>query len=221
MAYQQAIFANEEFYHIFNRGVEKRATYVNHRDYQRFLQTLEYYRFKNPPAKFSARHRPHLNKKVKDESVWVEIVCFCLMPNHFHLVVKQIEDGGITKFISKSLNSYTKYFNTKHNRVGPLFQGAFKAKRIEDTEQLLHLSRYIHLNPLIDYLVEDLSTYTYSSYSEFIGNLNNGFCQTRYILDHFSKSSDYQRFVLDQEDYGRTIKYIERALILEEEEYSI
>jgi len=215
MPYDQAIFTDGEFYHVYNRGVEKRITFLDSRDYQRFLQTIEYYRFKNPPAKFSARNRPSLKQKIQKEELLVEIICFCLMPNHFHLELRQEDEKGITEFMRKALNSYTKYFNTKHKRVGPLFQGAFKAKHIQDNEQLVHLSRYIHLNPLIDYLAKDLFSYQYSSFPEFIGG-KKGFCQSSYIIDQFSNHKEYQQFVLDQEDYGRSIKLLERAIITDE-----
>lgn len=216
MPYQQAVFANGEFYHVFNRGVEKRTIFLDERDYQRFLCTLEYYRFKKPPIKFSLKNRPSIFKQVRDDALLVEIISFCLMPNHIHLLVRQIDEEGITKFMSKVLNSYTKYFNTKHHRVGPLFQGAFKAKRIEKEQQLLHVSRYIHLNPLVDYLVKDLRFYRYSSYLEYIYQ-NKGFSQSGYILSHFANPGKYEQFVLDQEDYGRTIKFMERVLMELEE----
>ena len=212
MAYQQAVFGNDEFYHVVNRGVEKRVTFLNKRDYQRFFETIEYYRFKNPPTRFSFRNRPNIPKKDNKNEILVEVICFCLMPNHFHLLLKQINENGVSIFLSKLTNSYTKYFNTRYKRVGPLFQGSFKAIRIEDDEQLIHTSRYIHLNPLIDYLVKDLRVYQYSSYPEFLG-LRDGFCQIHYILDHFSSPSAYEKFVLDQEEYGRTIKKIERLLL--------
>lgn len=211
MPYQQAIFANNEIYHIVNRGVEKRQIFMTKRDYERFIETMDYYRIKNPPTRFSFKNRPLLLQKNTKNSPLVEIVCFCLMPNHFHILLRQIEEGGITTFASKLTNSYTKYFNTKHKRVGPLLQGSFKAIRIENYEQLIHVSRYIHLNPLIDYLVKDLKNYPYSSYPEFIG-LKEGFCQKNIILDNFSNKAAYEQFVLDQEDYGRSIKLMERAL---------
>lgn len=214
MSYNQAIFANNEFYHVFNRGVEKRTTFMNKRDYNRFIETMDYYRMKNPPIRFSFRNRPIIIQKNTTASPLAEIICFCLMPNHFHMLVKQIDDNGISTFLSKLSNSYTKYFNTKFKRVGPLFQGSFKAVRIEDDEQFLHTSRYIHLNPLIDYLTRDLKTYPYSSYPEFLG-LKKGFCKKDIILNNFKTPSDYEKFVLDQEDYGRTIKQIERQLLEE------
>ena len=213
IVYRQAVFANNEFYHVFNRGVEKRITFLDARDYQRFIETINYYKFKNPPTRFSFKNRPILlQRKRNNNAPLVEIICFCLMPNHFHFLVKQIEENGITKFLSKLSNSYTKYFNTKHKRVGPLFQGSFKAVRIEDNEQLVHVSRYIHLNPLIDYLVKNLKLYKYSSYLEFLGH-QVGFCKKEVILDNFSSYANYEKFVLDQEEYGRTIKRIERLLL--------
>ncbi len=211
MPYQQAIFAKNEVYHILNRGVEKRHIFMNKRDYERFTETMDYYRVKNPPTRFSFKNRPLLLQKNIGSSPLVEILCFCLMPNHFHMLLRQIEKGGITTFVSKLTNSYTKYFNTKHKRVGPLLQGTFKAVRIEDDEQLMHVSRYIHLNPLIDYLTKDLKTYPYSSYLEFLGR-REGFCQKDFILTNPTKAANYEQFVLDQEDYGRSIKRMERLL---------
>jgi putative transposase len=212
MPYTQAIFANNEFYHVFNRGVEKRTIFTNKRDYDRFLSAMEYYRAKDPVTRFSFKDRPINKSENKSVSYLAEIACFCLMPNHFHMLIKQVENNGVSTFLSKLANSYTKYFNTKYNRVGPLFQGSFKAVRIESDEQLLHISRYIHLNPLIDYLIKDLKTYPYSSYPEFLG-IKTGYSHKKYILSNFSKLSDYEKFVLDQEDYGRTIKNMERQLL--------
>ena len=216
MAYRQAIFANNQFYHVYNRGVEKRATFMNKRDYSRFTQSFDYYRNKNQTIRFSFRNRPMLLKKdiSSGNSFLVEIVSFCLMPNHFHLLLKQAADEGITKFLSKLSNSYTKYFNTKYQRVGPLFQGSFKAVRMESDEQLIHTCRYIHLNPLIDYLVKDLRAYPYSSYPEYLG-LKNEFCQKESGMGSFSSPEEYEKFVLDQEDYGRSIKLIERTILEE------
>ena len=215
MAYRQAIFANQEVYHIFNRGVEKRITFEDKRDCQRFIQTLDYYRFEEPPARFSFKSRPIFQKSKKTQAApIIEVICYCLMPNHFHLLLKQAKEGGISTYLSKVTNSYTKYFNTKRKRPGPLFQGTFKAVRIEDDEQLLHVSRYIHLNPLIDFIVRNLRRFPFSSYPQFLG-LEEGFCRKEEILDHFKSPADYEKFVLDQEDYGRKIKQIERLLLEE------
>ena len=100
----------------------------------------------------------------------VDIGAYCLMPNHFHILLQQLQDNGISTFVRKLLNSYTRYFNTKNERIGPLFQGQFKAVRVESDEQLLHLTRYIHLNPLVGYVVKDLRNFEWSSYLDYIKN---------------------------------------------------
>jgi len=211
MSYRQAVFANDQFYHVFNRGVEKRTTFIDRRDYNRFIDSLDYYQERDQHVRFSFKNRlPDFNKNKSYGPLLAEIISYCLMPNHFHLLLKQVADNGITIFLSKLGNSYTKYFNTRYRRVGPLFQGSFKAVRIESDEQLIHVSRYIHLNPLIDYLTKDLQAYTYSSYLEHMG-IKEGFCHKKYITNNFPSSEAYRQFILDQEDYGRSIKLLERA----------
>ena len=215
MSYRQAVFANGQFYHVFNRGVEKRMTFIDKRDYSRFIDSLNYYRPRDQHVRFSFRGRiTILNQDIRLGPLLAEVVSYCLMPNHFHLLLKQVVDNGITTFLSKLSNSYTKYFNTRHRRVGPLFQGSFKAVRIESDEQFVHVCRYIHLNPLIDYLTKDIRDYTYSSYLEYLG-IKEGFCHKNYVMDGFPSPEAYEKFVLDQEDYGRSIKLLERAALEE------
>ncbi len=114
----------------------------------------------------------------------------------------------MTTFLSKITNSYTKYFNTKYQRGGPLFVG-FKASMIESDEQLLHVCRYIHLNPLIEHVVRDLKKFPYSSYLEFLGE-KSGFCIKEEVLRHFTSLQAYETFVLDSQDYQKSIKQMER-----------
>lgn len=135
------------------------------------------------------------------------------MPNHFHLILRQTREGGIKEFMQKALNSYTKYYNTKHNRVGPLFQGQFKAVLIESNEQLMHLSRYIHLNPFVAEITKDYENFPYSSYSDFIGNTNQQLIATNSILSLFSSSQDYQSFVKDHASYALELGGIKQLLI--------
>ena len=127
------------------------------------------------------------------------------MPNHFHFLLRQKTDDGLSKFVGDLLNSYTKYFNIKNDRVGPLFQGRFRAVLIDNDEQLVHVSRYIHLNPLIANLVSDIESYPWSSYRDYLGLGNNTFVKTAEILDLFKSKEDYKQFVLDQVDYARVL----------------
>lgn len=185
----------------------------NSYNFQRFLKTTLYYQILGPKPRFSL-FTPTNNLLDKSKQI-VEIVAFCLMPNHFHFLLKQLTDGGITEFISKLSNSYTKYFNIKHRRVGPLLQGEFKSILVESDEQLLHLSRYIHLNPLVSDLVKNLENYTWSSYLEYTGLNTQEICAKEIILSQFKSPKDYQKFVLDHADYGRELEIIKHQLIEE------
>lgn len=147
----------------------------------------------------------------------VELICFCLMPNHLHLLLSQKKDNGISKFMANLQNSYTRYFNTKHERIGPLMQGQFKAVLIEDDEQLLHVSRYIHLNPYSSFIVKDLTDlekYPWSSLPEYLGIVSTSICNKQVILSYFKSVEDYKKFVFDQADYQRKLEKI-KHLILE------
>ncbi len=135
------------------------------------------------------------------------------MPNHFHLLIKQVNEGSVTEFISKLSNSYTKYYNTKYKRVGPLFQGEFKAEVMENDEQLIHVSRYIHLNPLVSYLIKDLKHFEWSSYKEYLSKSSNSLCDKEKILGYFKNSRGYEQFVMDQAGYATELELIKRQLI--------
>lgn len=199
-----------EYYHVFNRGVAKMPIFKGPRDYQRFLKTLLYYQLEGPKSRFSL-FTPTTKQLDKNKKV-VEIICYCLMPNHFHFLLRQVKDGGITEFISKLSNSYTKYFNVKDGRVGPILQGEFKSVLIGTNEQLLHVSRYIHINPLVSDLTASLGDYIWSSYPEY-SMKEDGFCAKDIILDQFKSMQDYKQFVLDQEGYGRELEFIKHQLL--------
>ncbi len=137
------------------------------------------------------------------------MITFCLIPNHFHLLVQQKSDNGISKFLRQVIDSYTRYFNTKYQRVGPLFQGTFKAVRIETNEQLVHVSRYIHLNPLTSYIVgeENIIKYSWSSMKDFISG-NAKLVNSEIVLSNFKSANDYLKFVLDQAGYAKELAKI-------------
>lgn len=212
MPYRLVSFTNQNFYHTFNRGVNKQEIFNNPNDYERFLQTLYYYQFSGPKPRFST-HRRFRNKDFSNNPKIVEIICYCLMPNHFHFLLRQIKDKGITEFISKVSNSYTKYFNTKHRRIGPLFQGEFKAVLIETDEQLVHVSRYIHLNPFVAELVNDLTIFPYSSYNNFTDPASIDFCINKPILDFFKKPKEYEKFINDYSSYAKDLEKVKHLLI--------
>ena len=204
-------FINGEYYHIFNRGVAKMPIYLNAFNYRQFINTVLYYQIEGPKPRFSLfKIQPIM---LDDREKLVDIICYCLMSNHFHFLLRQAKNGGITEFVGKLSNSYTKYFNIKNKRVGPLLQGEFKSVYIESNEQLIHLSRYIHLNPLIGYTTKDLRTYRWSSYAEYLGIDKNNICSKDIILEQFSSQNDYEQFVLDQVGYARELDFIKHKLL--------
>lgn len=211
MPYRTIPFVNDQIYHIYNRGSEKRYIYDERGDYKRFLRALRYYQLEGPKPKLShysefSPVKPDPSRKI------VEIICYCFMPNHFHLMLKQIKEGGISEFMRKIGNSYAKYFNTRHSRIGPLFQGEFKAVLVESDEQLAHLSRYIHLNPYVAYLCKSLDNYEWSSYREYSEEIE-GVCFKEPVLDQFKSSSEYEQFVLNRSAYAIELELIKHQLV--------
>ena len=213
-----------EIYHIVNRGIASQPTFLNKRNYHRAIETLFYYQYINFPVKYSrflslsTDLREQISKElIRKKQHFIKILAYCLMPNHFHLILEQYVDRGISKFMSNFTNSYTRYFNTRNERDGPLFKDKFKAIRIETDEQLLHVSRYIHLNPYTAYIIKtlrELEDYPYSSFPEYIGKISAEICSKDYILGNFKDKSAYKKFVLDQAEYQRELGKI-KHLILE------
>ena len=200
---------------MFNRGVERRTTFLDEVDYRRFYKTIVYYQNENVPTRFSFRSRKLIRPKEASGGKMIEIICFCLMPNHFHLLLKQTLDKGIPTYLGKLTNSYTRYFNTKYKREGHLFQAPYKAVRIESEEQLLHVSRYIHLNPLVGEVTPGLRSYKWSSCQEYFDFSLETVCQKQEILNYFPKPRErsYEKFVLDQVDYARSLEKIKTQLL--------
>jgi putative transposase len=164
-------------YHIYNRGIEKRTIFTDEKDYEVFLSYLEDALHPKIPAK--SKGSTHKIKKFTKE---IELLSFCLMPDHFHLLVKQLNDRGIDTFMQSILVRYTMYFNRKHKRSGTLFQGKYKAALVLNDPHVLHVSRYIHLNPLE--FVENPAR-AYSSYANYLGYKETPWVKTTHILSYF------------------------------------
>lgn len=201
-------------YHVFNRGVNKTPIFFAENDYSRFLDAAVHYLSKNTKYTYEKQKLSDNDETGSSESApapKVEVLAYCLMPNHFHFLVKQFEDGGITSYFRRLANSYAHFINLKYKRVGPLFQGRFKTVSVETDEQLLHLSRYIHLNPMVSGLVSSLENYHWSSYMVHTGKRHDQLCQPKMIKDFFKSSIDYEKFVLDRVSYAKTLDKIKHA----------
>jgi len=212
---------NGQAYHIFNRGIDRRPTFTNKRECQRAIEAINLYQFSNPPLKLSKflkladEERNDIVKTLIATEKLIEVLSYCLMPNHFHFLLLQKKEGGIAKFLSNFQNSYTRYFNTRHERDGSLFLDQFKAVRIETEEQLVHVSRYIHLNPHTGFVVktlEELESYPWSSFSYYIIE-KSPYVDSNMILSRFGKAEEYKQFVFDQADYARKLKEVEHLIL--------
>lgn len=181
------IYYENAFYHVYNRGVEKRDIFLNRDDHLAFLHLL-----KTALSSVQGGTLPrNRRKKFYDK---IDLMAYCLMPNHYHLLLRQKTISGLTEFIRSLSTSYSMYFNKKYRRVGSLFQGVFKATDIRDENYLLWVSRYIHRNP------PDFQTFPYSSYSDYLGKRKTDWLNTSFLLEFFeskriSREKNYQKFV--------------------------
>lgn len=194
MAMRKTPFAVDEWYHCYNRGVDKRITFQDESDYHRFLEQL-YLANNGTPLRrddIGIRNFEEILKLPRDEAL-VTIGAFCLMPNHFHLVLKEITEGGITTFMQKLGTAYTMYFNGRYERTGNLFNKPFRSRHIDNDRYLQYLINYLHCNPAelyeprwktgqvqnIEILIGKLIEYPYSS----LGAYENKELPIRAILD--------------------------------------
>lgn len=162
------------YYHVFNRGNNKQDIFLDVSDYQAFLNMLECY------LTSESKYRPTWIKKTFEEDV--HIIAYCLLPNHFHLLIKQIQKRALSDFLQAFSLRYTKYFNKKYGRVGHVFQGVFKARLIDSDGDLLNVSRYIHQNAKD--ITQDLCTYEYSSAQYFVLNTKpTSWLYPEYVFD--------------------------------------
>jgi len=206
-------FSENNYYHIFNRGVEKRLMFIDKEDYSVFLFYIFIYLM---PLENILKKYPDLPLRLQSKNLnkELDIVTYCIMPNHFHFILFQKSKDAISKFMKQITNAYTFYFNKKYNRVGGLVQNAFMSVLIDNNDLLLHVNRYIHINPVVSELVKDINKYKWSSYKDFIGEDSYISCSKEIILSQFSSIENYVKFVADHIDYARKLEGI-KHLILE------
>lgn len=204
------IYVDHTYYHVYNRGVAKSKIFLDHDDYVTFLGCLKLYL--TPPKPVDRRFARTLQGDTlsdsKEKIVYapsrqpdnhektIELVAYCLMPNHFHLMLRSIEKDSMPRFMRSLSTRYSMYFNKKYERVGPLFQGPYKAVMIEQESQFLWVTKYIHQNPHT--LSPNLTNYPYSSYSNYLGSIHQTWIHPENILTYFSKTNpklSYQSFV--------------------------
>lgn len=143
----------------------------------------------------------------------ITLIAYCLMPNHFHFLLQQITKDATSKLMKQLLNAYTFYFNKKYERTGAIFEGRYKAVRVPSNDLLLHITRYIHLNPVASKLTNNPETYLWSSHKDYLTTKSSGLTNTKTVSSFFPTIKDYQKFVQDQISYSRELEKIKHLKI--------
>lgn len=198
-------------YHVYNRGVEKRTIFTSESDYKVFMYYLFIYVSSIRKVLLNYPNLP-LRLQAKNLSNEVNLISYCLMPNHFHLLIKQHSENGTTKLLKQITNAYTEYFNKKYKRDGSLMQGKFKAVDITSDELLIHVSRYIHLNPVAANICNSIDEWQWSSAKEF-QTPHNGLCSKELVLNQFLSHEKYFQFMNDHVGYARELEDIKHLTI--------
>lgn len=211
----QKRFVKGEIYHVFNKSIANYGIFNDLNNSRRFMDTLFYYNSKLIDESFSIFLKR--NEKFQAESLlypkefpYIKFLCYCIMPDHYHILIKVVEEDYFSKYISDVENSFSRFFNLKFERIGPLWQTSFKSVRIKSNKQLLHVHRYIHLNPTTSSLVDKPEDWTYSSYKDFISNPK--FLKEIITEISIKNPESYKRFVEDQKDYQRKLKLIKKLV---------
>ena len=186
MPRRHTVFLQGNYYHIYNRGANKQKIFYETDNYVFFLRRLK---------KYTIQYA-------------IRVIAYCLMPNHFHLLLRIDGDHGLSRCLSQLLNAYVKAMNKKYGRTGPLFSDRFKSILVEKNNYLIHICRYIHLNPLTAGLVTDLENWPFSNYLEFIGKRNGVLYDASFRNSNFQNHDGYKEFVIDDtakppKDFGK------------------
>ena len=205
MSQRKTAFIEGEYYHIYNRGVDKRNIFSDQADIDRFFQSMVEFNVLDPIGSiyqnsFNKQLGGSTSKLEEEEVLLVDFVAYCLNANHYHFLLMQTADRGVEKFMHRLSTGYTMYFNEKEKRNGSLFQGRFKAVHIDSNEYLLHLSAYVNLNDRVHQLGGSTSKLveSRSSWEEYTekGKMADGICEKGIILGQFRNSAEYKKFAL-------------------------
>lgn len=205
------------YYHVYNRGVEKRLIFIDDEDYHKFIGYLKVYLtpidLRGLTLKDGNGRTVPPSRRLNNYADEIELIAYCLMPNHFHFMLRQATEKGMARFIQSILTKYVRYFNKKYIRIGGLFQGVYKTVHMKNEEQFTYLTKYIHRNPLPDNPtrshLEGLKDYKYSSYGNYLGLFKQNWVKMEDILSYFSKTNPrntYQAFVEETGDISMVYK---------------
>ncbi|MEK7134224.1 MAG: transposase [Patescibacteria group bacterium] len=224
-----------QFYHIYNRGVDKRDVFNDGQDAARFLESMKEFNVEEPigslyEIKYERKFGHPTFKKAKKKKL-VNIVCYCINPNHFHFILEEIIEGGISEFLKRLGGGYTKYFNERNKRSGSLFQGRFKSVHIDTNAYLLHVSAYVNLNNWVHRLGNTFfgrwTSKKRSSWGEYVGDNphnphsaeSDSLCTKEIILGQFKNKREYEAFAKEavggiiERRYGEEVPGLDSLLL--------
>ena len=215
-------FITKPFYHIYNKTIDHKNVFTDDLISTKFLQVFNYYKYTHADIKYSrfvelplSMQNSYTKTHFAKQFQGIDLLAFCEMPNHYHLLVQELSEGYLSKFLSDFINSFTKYYNILNKRMGPLFVGSTKKTFIQNESQLLHTFRYIHLNPTSSSILSsysDLENYKKCSHFEYINKATH--CNTKKLLHLFSGKEDYKEFI-----YGRVTYQKQLEILKKEEKY--
>ena len=175
MPIRKSTFFSGGYFHVYNRGVNRNQIFFSDEDYSYCLSLLKKYA----------------------ETYCITIIAYCLMPNHFHFILRQNSDKSISQFIGVVFNAYVQSVNKKYNRIGTLFEGRFKNTRIDNESYILQLCRYLHLNPVKARIVDAPDKWPYSDYNDWIAKRSLIQFDFNFILSYFKDPNDYRKYVTE------------------------
>jgi REP element-mobilizing transposase RayT len=190
MPYRGDAFTQGQYYHIYNRGARKAKIFFNDGNYQYLLRLVKEYYQKHGAT----------------------VIAYCLMPNHYHFLLRQEMDEPLSKFMQVLFNGYVQALNLQQGRTGTLLEGRFKHKCVDKWEYLIVLCRYIHRNPVKAGLVAKPEDWAYSNYREWIGLSGGALVDKVFVRDHFPSADEYVNFVNDVEDEKKSYEKISKYL---------
>lgn len=215
------IFEEGSYYHIYNRSIDGRRQFDSARNAKIFMNMMWYYR----TTGLEMKHSRYVKLPIESQAAFVPLIrdsarhdvsvlAYCLMPTHYHILIQEKKKGGTSAYMSKVQNAFTRYYNIKLGRSGQLFRGRFKSKPITSEEMLMHVARYIHLNPYSSGLIKDISeliTYPHSSMRELFARDGEGhtyISDSDLLISFFGDDPQrYVKFVCDNADYQKTLEY--------------
>ena len=216
MVIRKTELITDEVYHVFSKSIAGYRIFNDEREFLRMRNLIKYYQYNRPQISFSRylNANDNIKKNTFNNSIKsIQIVAYCFMQTHIHLILSQLIDDGISNYMRLMLNAYAKYFNLRHRRKGPLWEGPFRNVHVKNDYQLLHLTRYVHLNPTTASLVSKPEDWKYSSYEEYITNnkREGQVCDYNSLLNIEPKT--YKQFVEDNIGYQRDLYKIKKLII--------